>query len=159
MRTIILITIFLLFNTNLFSQGGVDVKYIPIDSVDTSYIGLNAKIDFKGKRDKKYLIQKVRHRDTVNILLNNQLIDLIEVKGTGVDYWYFDKEYLKSYNYQSGQFLKIKDIEIQKVEADSIRFQMRLELFRDEQTIKLETSDLQDVWIKRNMLDGILIKK
>ncbi len=143
----------------MFSQGGVDVKYIPIDSVDTSYIGLNAKIDFKGKRDKKYLIQKVRHRDTVNILLNNQLIDLIEVKGTGVDYWYFDKEYLKSYNYQSGQFLKIKDIEIQKVEADSIRFQMRLELFRDEQTIKLETSDLQDVWIKRNMLDGILIKK
>src|SRR5690606_12741695 len=132
MRTTILITTFLLFNADLFSQGGVDVKYIPIDSVDASHVGLNAKIDFKGKRDKKYVIQMARHRDTVNILLNNRLIDLIEVKGTGVDYWYFDMEYLKSYNYQAGQFLKIKDIEIQKVETDSILFRMTLELFRNE---------------------------
>ncbi len=160
MRTIIVLTTFLLLNTDLFSQGGVNVKYIPIDSIDEKYVGQEIKIDFKSKKTKDNLIQKTRLADTVKISLNNRQIDLIEVKGRGTDYWYFDKEYLKSYNYQRGQILRINDIEIQKIETDSILTRMTLVLTKNEkQNAKQINKETKDFWIPKDKIEGVLIKK
>jgi hypothetical protein len=158
MRKTILLLTFLLFSSNIFSQGGVNVNYIPVDSINTRYIGQKCKIDFKSKKTKEY-IQKIRIPDTVNIVLNNRQIDLIEVKGTGTDYWYFSKESLKSYNYQHGHLLKIDDIEIQKMTADSILFRMTFELYSNKKPSEQIGTDKQDIWIKKGKLDGVLLKK
>ena len=159
MKTTFLLTTFFIINTFLFSQGGVDVNYIPIDSININYIGQKIKIDFKSTHLKEYLIQKARIRDTVKITINEKQIDLIEVKGTGVDYWYFDKEYLISYNYQQGLILKIEDIEIQKITTDSILFRMTLLLNeKTKKTTKQVSAEIKDIWISRSQIEGILIK-
>ena len=159
MKSTFLLTTFFFINTFLFSQGGVDVNYIPIDSININYIGQKIKIDFKSTHLKEYLIQKARIRDTVKITINEKQIDLIEVKGTGVDYWYFDKEYLISYNYQQGLILKIEDIEIQKITTDSILFRMTLLLNeKTKKTTKQVSAEIKDIWISRSQIEGILIK-
>jgi hypothetical protein len=159
MRMAILFTALLLLNTDLFSKGGVNVEYIPIDSVDTRYVGQQVKIDFNSGTKKKHLIQKARTPDTVKIVLNDREIDLIEVKGTGVDYWYFSKEYLKSYNFERRRVLKIEHIVVEEVAADSILFRMTLGLFRNERAREPVSSEVKDIWLTRNKMEGLLIKK
>ena len=83
---------------------------------------------------------------------------MIEVKGRGTDYWYFDKEYLKSYNYQRGQILRINDIEIQKIETDSILTRMTLVLTKNEkQNAKQINKETKDFWIPKDKIEGVLI--
>ncbi len=83
----------------------------------------------------------------------------VQSEGTGVDYWYFDKEYLKSYNYKQGLILKIYDIEIREIVADSILFRMTLLLNEDiEKGTKQVGSETKDIWISKDKIEGILIE-
>ena len=82
MTITILVATLLLINVDLFSQGGVNVKYIAIDTVDKSLIGQKVKIDFRSSNGtKEYLMQKARIGDTVTISVDKRLINLIERKG------------------------------------------------------------------------------
>ena len=147
-------------NVELLGQGGVNVRYVPMDSVGASIERQEVKIDFKGKNVKNNLTQKARIPDTVRIILGDKPIDLIEVKGTGVDYWYFDKEYLESNNYRSGQVLRIYKIELQKIVGDSILVRMTLQLYEKgkRKSLKQLGSETKDLWILKRMLDGVMIK-
>lgn len=160
MKTIILILFLIAVNIDLYSQGGVNVKYIHVDSIDSKYIGQKVKIDFKGNWIKDKQIQKIRIPDAVNILLKDNQIELIEVKGAGADYWYFEYEYLKSYNFRPGLVLKVEDIELQKISSDSMVFEMMLLLNEDDsESSKPVSSETVKVAILKSKIDGILIKK
>jgi len=158
---IILIATLLLFNVNLFSQGGVNVVYTAIDTVDKSLVGQKVKIDFKSvKGTKEYLIQKARIRDTVRLKIDNKLITVIEHKGTGADYWYFDNEYLESFDYNPGLILRIKEIEILDIKPDSIQFRMTLEQFKKlKKELERVSFETKDTSIPKDKIEGILIKK
>lgn len=161
MKIIIIVGILFLNTADLFSQGGVNVRYIAIDTVDQSLIGQKVKIDFKStKRNKEYLIQKARIRDTVRISIDNKLITVIERKGTGADYWYFDNEYLESFDYDLGLILRIKEIEILEMRTDSILFRMKMERYRKiQKELERVSLDTKDIWISKEKIEGILLKE
>lgn len=149
-----------MMNTKLLAQGGINVRYVPIKAINASLKGQEVKIDFKSKREKRALAQKSRIADTVKITLDNKPVDVIEVKGRGVDYWYFDREYLQSHTYQPGMILQIHKIVVQDITKDSILFRMTLQLFKmnENKTLNEQSSEIQDIWIPKKSLDGIMIK-
>lgn len=160
MRILIIVTMLLLAGIDVFSQGGVDVKYVQLDSVNETFIGRKVKIDFKSsKGPKKYVVQKARIRDTVQLKLDNRLVWIIEVKGTGVDYWYFEKEYLESFDYNPGLILRIRDIEIKEIQRDSILFHATFEQFKKLKTeFEQVSSASKGMWVAKEKIEGILIK-
>lgn len=161
MRTTILIATILIFSGDLFSQGGVDVRYVAIDTLNKSLIGQKIKIDFKSSNGtKRHVMQKARIRDTVAITINDKPFTLFERKGTGTDYWYFDKEYLESFDYNPGLILRIKDIEIVDMSDDSILFRMTLDQFRKvKDNLEQVSSETTDTWILRDKIEGVLIRE
>ena len=162
MRIAILLATLLVITVDLFSQGGVDVKYIPIDSIGTSILGQRIKIDFKSttKGTKEYLIQKARIRDTVKITIDGKLIEIIEHKGTGADHWYFEKEYLESFDYNPSKILRINEIEVLEIRTNSILFRMTMDQFEKmNEKLRLASSEKKDIWVLKDKIEGILIKE
>jgi hypothetical protein len=106
------------------------------------------------------LIQKARIPDTVRVAIDNKLITVTERKGTGADYWYFDNEYLESFDYAPGLILRIKEIEILEMRTDSILFRMTMERYKKVRN-KLEqvSLDTKDTWIPKAKIEGILLKE
>ena len=157
---ILLIALFFVCSKS-FSQGGVDIKFIPIDSVDARYIGQKIKIDFRPTQLNKSSLHTLSpRRDTMKMTINDKKIDLIEFHGRGADYWYFRKECLKSFNYNNGEVLIIRDIEIKEINADSILTQMTLLLTENKQEANTEKKlGTVDIWVEKSKLDGILIEK
>jgi len=46
-KTFFFIVVILTFNTSVYSQGAWDIRYIPFDSLNTSFIGQEIRIDFR----------------------------------------------------------------------------------------------------------------
>jgi hypothetical protein len=161
MKIKILLIAFLFVCSKSFSQGGVNIKFVPIDSIDARYIGQKIKIDFRPAQLYGSRFHKLSPRhDTIRITINDKKIDLIEAHGIGADYWYFEKEYLKSYNYQNGKILIIRDMEIKEINADSILTRMTLLLTENEKEKDTEKElGTVEIWIEKNKIDGIITRK
>lgn len=161
----------------LAAQGGVDVKYIPIDSVDSKFVNREVKLDFKSKG----INRNVRIGDTVKIVLEDRMVNLVENKGWGDDYYYFAHEYLESEDYKPGLVLRIYICVVNEMTSDSILFQLTLQVYgkgkrRDYEQFRMDNRDIAiynkgkyryfrqidshktDLWIHKNMLDGLLVR-
>jgi hypothetical protein len=159
MRVFILIGTVLLIWTDLLGQGGVNVLYTPVDYVDVRFVGKKVKIDFRGQRTKQNIIEKSRIADTVTLIVDNRQFTIIERKGTGADYWYFDKEALESIDYKPGHLLRIEDIELKNVQNDSILFRMTFNIYKVTISSGEPISVAKDVWVSKNIIEGILEKE
>ena len=175
--TIIMFLIVILGYDRLSAQGGVDVQYVPIDSVDSKFISREVKLDFLSRGASKSL----RIGDTVRIVLEDRIVNLVENKGWGADYYYFRYEYLESEDYLPGFVLRIYTCVLKEMTNDSILFRLTLQIYgkgkkKDYERYQQDNRDIAiynegryryfrqidshttDLWIGRNILNGLLIR-
>lgn len=164
-------------------QGGVDVKYIPIASVDSSYVNRAVKIDFKpyganGDADGR----RYHHGDSIRLMLDDGPIDVVERKGRGTDHYYFRDEYLESKTYDPKLLTRIYTCIIKEIKHDQILFELTIQLYGKSRlkslakisegnkdvwdhhylhtTVMSEVkSKVKEIWISKDALDGILVRK
>jgi hypothetical protein len=86
-------------------QGGANIKYVNVMDINNEFLNRDVRIDFKSK-DKDY-----RHMtaDTVTLKIDTDYLTLIEKRKRGVDYWYYNEQYLESIDKGDGKSVKIFD--------------------------------------------------
>ena len=170
------IYLLLLAIVNLSTASGqrASVQYIPIDSISVIPTKVDVKLDFKGNTvndgrvPTAYPWLKTAKRtgtgwtgDTVYLTIDTEIIEFIEWKGLGVDYYSFAEERLESTSYKNDQKMIIRSSEIKEFASDAILFRLTLEFNRKKTNGTWRRAYLRqrDVWIKRNELDGVLINE
>jgi len=168
-----LIFLFLIFsNLNFYAQGGWDIGYIVSDSIDTREIGKRIKVDFKKENVKKESIKKrpteigtkfspvwiIRKKDSIQLTIETEDYFIYEVRKIGVDYGYFDDQYLifKS----KKRRLRIFESEILDIKEDKIHFRFfkskRKKIKSGNSQVK---SIFKDIWIEKKLIDGVMYKQ
>jgi hypothetical protein len=132
-------------------QGGANIKYVNVMDINNEFLNRDVRIDFKSK-DKDY-----RHMtaDTVTLKIDTDYLTLIEKRKRGVDYWYYNEQYLESIDKGDGKSVKIFDAKVKEVKPDSIMFTLTIETFDQDKKIRTEA---KDIWIERNRLAGVMVK-
>lgn len=169
---------------SVHGQGGVDVEFVPIDSITSQFINREVKLDFTSSDTTFSIIKRRLTRDTVKLLIDNRLTDFVENKGRGVDYYYFKEEYLESESYVPGQVVRIYKCVVKEILSDSILFNLTLQVYEkckrkeyekneyslNNKNIKIYSpneearyfcsveSEIRDLWIQKRRLDGLLIR-
>ena len=170
-----LVFTFLIFmSLNVFAQGGWDIGYVVLDSITGLQIGEKIKIDFKKENVQKENIKKrlkkngiefspiwyIRKMDSVQLKIENEDYFIYEVRKIGVDYGYYNDQYLILENGSNQKKLKVFDSEILNVKNDKILFRLFIGL-RKKHTRDSQLNDLtfKDVWIDKKLIDGVLYKR
>ena len=78
------------------AQGGWDIAYIHIDSLDMKIIGKDIKLDFKSdhtinEKPHRNLMTLIGIEDTITISLNNKEVKLIEIREIYADWGFYDE--------------------------------------------------------------------
>lgn len=170
-----LIFTFLIFlSLNVFSQGGWNIGYIVLDSISISQIGEKIKIDFKKENVQKENIKKrilknaidfspiwyIRMMDSVQLKIENENYLIYEVRKIGVDYGYYDDQYLVLENRSNQKKLKVFDSEILTIKNDKILFRFFIGLRKKDAPDNLPNDLIfKDVWIDKKLIDGVMYKK
>ncbi|MBL7834643.1 MAG: hypothetical protein JNK18_11850 [Cyclobacteriaceae bacterium] len=183
MRAIKRIKVFLIGLIGCYSawgQGGVDIKYIPIDSINSGFINREVKLDFTTSENVK---ERTWSYDTITLTFDSTPIEFVEIKGQGTDHYYFKDEFLQSENYKSGHILRIYKCVVKELHNDSIRFELTFQLYgkgkkddyekdgwRKNQNIRVFSkkgharyfqqmeSTTKEIWIPKKRLTGLLIR-
>lgn len=158
----ILILVSLAFTAS--SQGNWNIGYIPIDSLQPSDTGRQVKIDFKHpgiNTPPRQIRHFVEPKDTGQITLEGNSIDLIERRKIYVDHGSYKDQYLETPGYSDNRILRIYDSEILEVKNDSILFRLYLEIYTTRKNKIAGDPVRQTVTsrIGKNKLDGVMIKK
>lgn len=152
------------------SQSAWDIGYICIDSISSKDIGRLAKIDFKWRtdpsnntvirdnRNPRYFITPI---DTGQIVFAGDTIELIERRKIYADWGLYREQYLECPNYKQQSILKVYETEIIDVKEDSILFRVFFEIYARGKRNKAQitTRDTALCWIKKNQLNGVIIKE
>jgi hypothetical protein len=160
---IILFFVIVLFSfNNIIAQGGVNVKLIQVDFLDSSYLNKEIKIDFKNTlktdQDPSFSLKDLWTSHT-KITINNKLIEITEYNGRGTDYWYYDKAFLELHNYKPNLNFRVSKVIIREIKTDSIKFQWTIEPYNSDENNHTEiTQEIRDVWIRKESIESILIK-
>lgn len=132
-------------------QGGSDIKYIKVADLDDKFLDQDVRIDFKSKQtDSRHVM-----RDTMTLEIDAEKLTIAEKRKRGVDYWYYDDQYLESIDKGDRRTIKIFDARIKELTVDSIKFSLTIETFDAGEKMKTET---KDIWIAKKTLDGVMIK-
>jgi hypothetical protein len=134
-----------------FGQGGADIRYINITDIDENLLNRDVRIDFKSNRT----TSSKRIADTVVLKLDNRNIVFIEKRKRGVDYWYYNDQYLESLDQGAKNIIKIFDSKIIDMKDGLWKFTITIESFEGDKKIKSET---KNILIDPKDLDGVMIK-
>lgn len=113
----LIFTILLFLSLTVNAQGGWNIGYIVVDSITLSEIGKNIKIDFKKESLRKENIKKRLSENTIEFgpLWNIRIMDSIQLKIENVDYIIYEVRKIGvDYGYYDDQYLILKDISNQK---------------------------------------------
>ncbi|MHA7843550.1 MAG: hypothetical protein ACX93I_09540 [Winogradskyella sp.] len=161
MRIILPIILFVFFLSNSFSQGGVNVISIPIDSIDKNYLNKEVKIDLLNTKKVSTDSLVIKNRfwtSYTEVLIDNKIVDVIEYNGRGTDYWYYDKAYVELHNYQNNVVFRVYKCVIKEINEDSIKFQWTLKPYNQKDVVT-NNIKLEDVCISKSLISSLLIRK
>jgi len=116
----------LLFNSNLIAQGGWDLVYVPVKSINSSFIGKEIRIDFKssdkdsinGEVDVFSIRRLLSIKDTFKINLSDKPVVFTEEWKLHVDHGILKEQCLISVGKQPGY--KICEIFIRAIDESSL---------------------------------------
>lgn len=161
MKIILSVILFVFALSNSFSQGGVNVKSIPVDSINENYLNKEVKIDLLNTKKKSKDSLVIRNRfwtSYTEVLIDNKIVDVIEYNGRGTDYWYYDKAYLELHNYQNNVVFRVHKCVIREINEDSIKFQWTLKSYSQKEVVT-NNIKLKEVCISKSLISSLLIRK
>lgn len=138
---------------SLIAQGGVNVKLIQVDSLNSNYLNREVKIDFKSteKIKKNSFSIKYLWTSQTKVSIENKEVDLTEYNGRGIDYWNFDKAFLELYSYKPNLVFRVSKSIIKEIKNDSIKFQWTIQPFNSKGKNSTEIKpEVKDVWVEKN---------
>ena len=162
----------ILIGISAYAQGGWNIGYIVSDSISTSEIGKRIKIDLKKENVRKERLKKsltergikynpiwrIRNMDSIQMQIEHEDYLIYEVREIGVDYGYYDDQYLilKS----KKKKLKVFDSEILEINNDKIRFRLFIGKRKKGTPANPRINPIfKDVWIDKKLVDGVMYKK
>lgn len=153
MKEKIIVTLTILFVTTLcFGQDGSDIRYIPIQKFNTSFIGQFAHLDFYN--DSHW----GRKLDTVVISIDNKPMKFIEHRvDDGFNQW-FSQQYLRSLDSTDGITIRIIKCKIDSITKDSILVTNFLEYYDSNSNLLPDKSTQEKCWFAKDMIVFVLIK-
>jgi len=159
--------LFILGN-HCFSQGGWDIGFLPIDSIDQDVVGNDVKLDFKNQSDTtktipKFLMNFIGLEDSVTILLDGKKIEFKEKRNIHLDWGFYDEQFLECTNYRNNETIRIYHSVIEEQNDDSILVRLYIEVYnRHRKGKKSKSTDrryCESVWIPKEVLSGVMIKE
>lgn len=150
------IAFIMLFNL-VYSQGGWDLKYIPISLVDKSFIGKEIRIDFKDSINDEIHEQKISkfkirnllsHESTIDLFILEESLEFKESWNLYVDQGFLNEQFLINSLNPSH---KIHQIYIENLDEDSFYLRANYNINGTEKIISLN--------IKKKLIKGILTKE
>ncbi|WP_299111349.1 hypothetical protein [uncultured Winogradskyella sp.] len=153
---------FIVFFSNLHAQGGVDVKSISIDKIDSNYLNKDVKIEFCGT--KKISIDSLFIREGwwtryTEIVINDKSVDIVGYIGKGSDYWYYDKAYIELHNYKPNIAFRVSECFLREIKDDSVKFQWTIGEYTDKEGHSGINPETINLWINKSDISSILIRK
>ena len=163
--------IILFINTSLFSQGAWDMKYVSIDSVNSSFIDKEVRLDFKASKNdivngkvsvfdiRKLLLKK----DTVDLEIKGRFYKFIENWKIYVDHGVLKEQTLVSVNQEQEQENErkfvITEMFIVSIDNDTLTLKITIYLASScEKTVKYKKSEELDIVLNKSILKGILLR-
>ena len=154
------------FSFHSYGQGGWDIGYIYIDSLNSSGIGKDVKLDFIGELNSDASALSFRgfisNEDTITLVVDEEEIELIEKRNIQVDWGFYDELYLECTGYSSNQLLRIYHTIIEEINENSVKCRLYIEISgknRKGVIVNNPRRRCESVWINRSQLSGMIIKK
>jgi hypothetical protein len=168
MKILIVLTILLafLFSFDSSGQGGWNIGYLPTDSVGLSDIGKDVKLDFAGKSifspgNSNQVRTIVSPQDTAKVLINEEEVELVEVRNIYSDWGFYDEQYLECENYSANQTLRIYHTVIEDLNDDSIKFRIYVEMYWKDKKGNFNGDPIRScrsLWVEKEKLSGLMIE-
>ncbi len=148
------------FCSNAVGQGAWNLKYLPLDSLNGSFIGRELRIDFKSKatRKAKYPERNIRKifskRDTVTLNLSDQAIQFVENWKIYVDHAVLSDQTLQSLGVSDGEQLVIREMFVRAVSKSSITVEVYT--YRPGSNERLS---VQQINVDKSLIAGVLVEQ
>lgn len=151
-------TIFLFLTMFCNAQGGWNIGYLEVDSINENHLGKIVRIDLKSTNawtssdGQRHIRSYVGTKDTGTITIDTTLLIIAERRKIYVDHGSYYDQYLECINCKQ-ESVFIYDAIILDLDNQTILFRLDIETKRTDQTIIKET---RTVRIDRNKLDGVM---
>ena len=142
------------------AQGGWNIGYLKVDSINTNHLGKIVRIDFKSTNawtnpdGQRHIRSYVGTKDTGTITVDTALLIIAERRKIFVDHGGYNDQYLECINCKQ-ESVFIYDAIILDLDKQTIIFRFDIETKRTDQTTIKET---RTVRIDRDKLDGVMYK-
>lgn len=163
-KTLYYSCIMIVFFLNAYCQGSWNMKYLPIDSLNNSFIYKSIKLDFKSN-EKDTLTKKMQRvllskRDVIDLKIGGILIKFIEKWELYVDHGSLRDQYLESIDEFDSKKIHIKDIFLESINGSLFTFEVSMEFVDvcDSKTPIKELSKKEKVVIDKSKIKGFLIR-
>jgi hypothetical protein len=148
----------LFFCNHVLGQGSWNMQYIPIDSLDESFVGKELRIDFKPKEmgEANYPNRNIRmilsRRDTVTLNLANQAVRFAENWKIHVDHGVLSDQTLQTINGRNREQLIIREMFVLAVSHSIITVQVYIYPLGSN-----ERARIQEINIDKSLIAGVII--
>jgi hypothetical protein len=146
------------FSHSGMAQGAWSLRYLPIDSVNESFVRKEVRIDFKGRREKFTWTGNVRaalsKHDTIHLKVQGKSMRFFEDWNVYVDHGVLSEQTLRRVTKDSTEALTVKEVFIHAVEKATIT--VELYLYRPGAVTK---SGTQLITLKRSLVNGVVFGK
>lgn len=163
----LLLSVQLLIPCIALGQGGWDIGYVSIDSIDQQHIGKDIKLDFRAQSDTatsvpRFLMGFIGKEDTAKISIDDRIVKLIEVRDIHVDWGFYDQQFLECRDYGRNMVLRVYHSVIENVKTDSLLVRLYMETsYKDRRGRISDTHNRfsESAWIRKEKLNGVMVKK
>lgn len=153
MHRILLVVLLMLVNMFVVAQGAWDLKYLPTDSVNNSFVGKEVRIDFKSKPSERLgrktnLRKLLSHSDTVDFMIDGKSRPFLERWKVYVDHGVLADQTLEGLD-EGG--LVIREVFIRAINRDFITVQINC--YR----LNGSAKSVYEVIIAKSQILGVLV--
>lgn len=160
MKSIIIMVFgLILFNPDGFGQGAWDMEYLPLDSLNDSFIGRELRIDFKSGETIKTRPNGRNVRsffakcDTVTLKLSGQSLRFVETWKIYVDHGTLADQTLRSVDGNKGEQLIIIEMIVRAISKSFLTVEAYTYRTGDK-----ARSGSQEINIDKTLIDGIIVR-
>jgi hypothetical protein len=150
-------TILIACTGNLFAQGSWNLRYLPIDSLNHSFLNREIRIDFKASDQDDKAEKSIRRllvkKDTVSLELDHERKQFIESWKIYVDHGVLSDQTLRGIPKDGERSEIVKEIFIRAMDESTLT----LEMFLYESNTPKNLAQKRTVVVKRSLVKGILI--
>jgi hypothetical protein len=147
------------------AEGGWNIGYVEVDSINESHKEMPLKLDFKTPiykvtKSKLSIRSKITNQDTAYILIRNFKTIVYEKRYISVDKGFFQDQFLEIENYKKDISKRIEETVILEIEKSRIRFKVTIKdyIIKNDKIYKeLESVTQEVLWIEKKKLDGVII--